>query len=461
MGEAASNVAALAEPARFAEMVLLEGDVRTKIRDAIGGSGLRRMERIIYGLADQPTQMDSTTKLTREIMSNLSASKTVLSRRTWLKQIGGIFPLWTEMDAKHWVKGIGGLFSRGAQRDMESRSGFFWNRWNGGPYSAYMGLHAIPDGQGVPGSAFTDASKATLRQILAAGNEARRLQFREAAADVGGAYKAFKQVRGSITVGNFFDSIPARVAYTGFISKAKELHPDWTLDRQKNWAAAQASEAFRRTQNTADHLNASGWQQDAAASNNMLLSAGLMFSSQPAKMTNLIYSSLRESPKAAAKATAGIVMGAAWSAVVVGVDAYGVKALTRALRGESITQDDAEKATDAALRSFFSDLSGNIPGLGSATDMLGVMKGGRGESMLDSPLTVWADLVARGTSDLADAIERASTDKVKNRRMITAKQKLLRALDAIQSATRSAVGDPTVSLTDDVSRALRGAEAKK
>ena len=461
MGEAASNVAGLAEPARFAEMVLLHGDVRTQIRDVAGDSAVKRVEQIIYGLADQRDTMDTAQKIGREVISNVAASKTTMNWKTWLRQVGGVFPLWTGMEGKYWAKGLKAALDTGMEKDLEGRSGWFWNRWNGGPYSAYVGIQAIPLGADVPGSAFKDAGRATLKQLKMAALQAGRLQMGEAGADIGGAYKAFKQLRSSITVGNWFDSIPARVAYAGKLAEAKDIHPDWSLERQKNWAAKESADLFKTTQNTSDWMNASGWQQDA--SKNAALSPFLTFQSQPAKMTNLAITAFRQGGAARAKFIGAVVMSAAWSAAVTGGAMVGRDALNRALHGERLNPKDADDAFNYAKWQFGSEVLGIVPGMGTGINLLRrAISGGYGQSSMDTPVGDVIRSFEEGVGGLVDAIGRLDDPinpytgrPVKNKRMLTAQEKFLRSLDAIQSSARSAAGDPTVPLTNDLTRVIQ------
>ena len=458
MGESAANVAGVAEPARFAEMVLLHGDTRTAVRNTAGVSGVKRLEQIVYGLAEQVQSMDTGQRVMREIVSNVAASKTQLNYKTWLRQIGGVFPLWTGMDSKTWASGLRGVADLGLERDLEARSGYFWNRWNGGPYSAYVGLQAIPDGQGIPGSAFKDAGRATLRQLRVAALQAGRLRLGEAGTEIGGAYRAFKQLRNTLTVGNWFDAIPARVAYAGFIAKAKTDHPGWSLDRQKNWAAKQAEAVFRKTQNTADWMNATGWQQDA--STNAMLSPFLTFTSQPAKMTNLAVASFNQGGEATGKFVAALAMSAAWSAAVTGGAMAGRAALQRALHGEKLEDEDVEKAMSAAKWQFAAEMVGIIPGAGSGMELVKRgMTGTWGQSSMDTPagdvfkqLEQGAQDIVQGFARLDEEIDPRTGRPKRNRRMLTAQEKFLRGLDAIQSSTRSAMGDPLVPVTNDITR---------
>ena len=284
-------------------------------------------------------------RLLRALNSNLVATFLTTNEGTWIRQLGGLFKLWAFMPARDFAAGLAGI-RPGTLREMMNESGFLWSRYQGDSYSRFSPLQ---------GSGLEALDATGLGQSL------RGLTRAAVARDVRGVGKSWQRFLRSIKILDWFDAIVARVAWQGYKSQARRLHPEWTSDQVLRFTAQQSALAIRSTQNTSSPLDATTL---ATQTRNSPLRYFLLFTTDPLKSYNLIVRSMHQGPTQGAKAALAVLLNNLWSGFI----ATGALSYLYASFGALLSGDDDEerrikrraKALEQAIWRSARDIAGTV-----------------------------------------------------------------------------------------------------
>jgi hypothetical protein len=448
--ERATAIIHLAEWARDALTVLRSEPVRSRLAAKFGaGRGgsswmLDRLESHVFDTALSETHTETwADKVARVLASNTSRAAVAINPRSWGKNLGGVFKVLADTDAKDWI-GAASALKPSHFRRLTTDSATMHYRYAGAPHSIFSQVE--------PGATvFDDAG--FVRSLGAVAKAA-------VPGMGGGAGKAFDRALDQIKVSNFFDSVPARVAYGIHLREAARLHPQWSQQRRRVWAARRVTDTFRRTQNTGSALDSSHFSRLGRKS--AIIRVLTPFTSDASKGFNMLDRALHTSPTAALKASIGLALNALWSGAVV----YGVGKGADAVRTE-LGREDSEKDSEKrearvmadAARTFFGDLFGAASGgyMGNVYDLAAslMQKGDTGRwAAFENPAADALGNLIEGMGRAAVAIMEDSEDLPEHKRE-KAVQRFHRAVEQAAlgaAASRGIPVGPVYRIGRDIAR---------
>ena len=238
---------------------------------------------------------------------------------------------------------------------------------------------------------------------------------------------------------NWWDSLPARVAWAGYTAQVNREHPEMTEKQKTRWVVMQVDAAVRQTQNAADTLDmpimAINARDSAAASL-------FLFTSDRYRAGNRIRQAFKRSKKEGWNAAAAEAFNIAWGTAV----GYGFATAIRVAGAAAFGDDDEyEKALAKAARL-------DRMALTAAGDMLGlidpillpkVLRAGSGIAPGNAPVV---DIAALSTVNDAlslitgsgSAIRGAADDSEKT----SGFWRFVKALDTSAAAMSQILGNP-------------------
>lgn len=362
-----------AEMVKYLKATLFNPAISDAIAQRYGGSIMKRLTQVVAEYSGNSAP--ESDKFIRKIAAGSARSMTQVNPGTWARNLSTVFRLPLAMlDGK--LMGPAAVAMaipealanwRSTLKTLMEHSPDLRHRWShAGASISMMTTAATADVD----SHFADASKATLRQLVYAAKAFRNP--RAAASRLGQVGKGWNQILDSIKVGNAFDAFAAVVAYHAIRSKAPESLSPRAGDK---WAARKAADAFLQTANTNDLLNANEWQTDAKRNTGAALI--LTFTSDIAKMQNLLFLARKRGRKAQALAAGAVATSMVWATLI-----------NYALA--SLLGDDEEKKNKDAINTMREELVSLIPGGTNLWNpIIDAMTGsGRARlSVLDTPVT--------------------------------------------------------------------------
>lgn len=434
----------MAEPVRSAERLTMHPEQKPVIQQHYGESMVRRLQRAIVdaGGTRQFQDLAWYQRVIRSLTARVGRALTTINRRSWLKQLGGISTLLHSMDMDTWSHGLAGMFRKGVGSRMIEHSADFWSRYQSAPHARFTG---VTDGfDALEGaSSFVTGAKAT------AGNLVRGRLI--------GADAALQQTLNQIRISNFFDSVPARLAWAGYEWKVEQAHPAWSRERKMRWVAERAWRAFSETQNTTGALDSGvGY---SLAKQDPVLAANLLFTSDASKKLAMVYEAAHQSPARAFKTAAAILGNAAWATAVMGGTGSLLYAAIRSLFGPGVDQRDKEEAKRRARLDaewqMAQELAATVPGMSTAVGTArSAIQGHDTPNLFDNP-------TAQAVNDMVGAVVDITRDLAKdppvrwNRHQLTRQQKMLRSLGKFARSASTLEGLPASPLANEIRGVMR------
>ncbi len=425
----AERVKAMVRVLLHADPAHADQNVVAAITKTLGAETIQRLETRIaaWSEGDSGIQAD---KGFRRLLSLWARSKTQLWVPTWIRNATGAAKLLNDHSVAGFLSGISGI-TPGAYADLRKHSPELRERWDGGGLGAFQTDAATHVGH----AGIVDAAKMTLRNLVTAarGVEARRGASRGDL--VKGSGRAWNSMLDAVTVGNYFDAIPALIAYRAFLKRAPH-----TLDAEgkKAWAARHATRSFERISNTSNTEYGNDIQLKARDS--VMLASLIPFTGDTAKTQTMLYEAWSKGPKKVIATTAVLAFASTLSALT--------SALVSGARG-----DDEDKMAQAANVRFWSELSSVIPGGGVAAQLYrAITSDYQSASVLD---TAFVDVLDQAVQVVKDAVSAyARADKPTKRRMLTAADLRSRAIWRAVDLGGDLVGLPIGQYRQFVNKAI-------
>ncbi|NBW19586.1 MAG: hypothetical protein EBR82_67595 [Caulobacteraceae bacterium] len=323
---------------------------------------------------------------------NVSRSLTQFSEQSHLKQLGGLFKIAAEMPASTVVRGLGGMFAADTRGEMMRDTAYLRAR-SSLPSQALFTQLGASGAMPTAGSARA-AGRAVAASARQAGRRLLTLEWGKAGGDVADIIgRSAPALLDSISVAQWFDQMPARLAWAGFTAQAK------AEGKGPAWVAEQTERAMRRSANPSNAMDQSGF---AIAMRRSGLGFMIAFTGDPYKSFAQLYRANKVGGAYRAKVYAGVLGNVLWSAMVTVALKKGMEALGRLIAGGD---DDDEKKwlTDAAERAGWlaaKDLAGIVPlgnAVAGAVEMLVKGKQQQG-SVIDTPVGGALDRALRGVN---------------------------------------------------------------
>ncbi len=441
----------MAEPIRTAEMVILHPETRPLLADRFGDVAVRRIEQRLRS-ASELGKYDVGAEVDRwflRAIQHTSRALTALSERVWLKQLGGVASISSEMSPRSFTAGLKVLEnpaeSRRIYQEMVRESGFFWNRWAVQPSALMSGLGE---------TSLMSMSRGNAKQAIVA--SARSLRKGRPVESFHQAMRVFDSIR----VAAYADSLPARVAWAGLKGEAEALHPNWSPEQKLAWVRKNAEAAVRRTQNSFSVLDSSELTQDARKS--ALKAAFVAFTGDSNKALNQI---VRARTSGSGKRLAGVVavraINALWSAAVSAGMPYMVWTIASHFSSKSAGREQAaERAKAQFANNLTRDLLGTVWGLDRLYDLI-TAGGNLTKDPLQSPTGSEVAQVATGLGQFVTGVyDRASAagdaDPVKVER---ATDKYIKGLENVASGSMVLSGVPLTPVIRNVQTARKALNA--
>lgn len=381
----AAAVTHMTRRVRSAENVFGDKRMKLAIEKAFGEPMNRAISQVIEAsklINREPAR--PLEWLTQWVNRNYAKSKLLLNPKTWLKQVGGVFKLLTEVDFKHWNKGVARMFSKEVSQIL-SEGAYYRNRYEDSIW------RRVTPALGERGPLLGQAGVLDTAKRLITGGRTDGGLLAKTWGQVSTRYGALADLVDSIAVLNWFDSLSARVAIGAAMAKAEDANIPEASRRE--FIERESEYAMRRTQNGHSALEMSNLARESRGN---LLSSFLMFTSDNNKTYNMMVSAWNSGDKVKfAKAVAAAGLNAAWGALVA--------ALFSGLRDR-----DPKKAAEAAVRDAANNTVG-VPYFGplavDAADAVYKTFTGRaslsGPKVLDAPIASSAEDVAKALTTLA------------------------------------------------------------
>jgi hypothetical protein len=332
----------LSLPLRHAMSVLKSAAVRTGIEETMGDGGNDSIRKLVLngvGLSGKPQG-----GLIEGINANVSGALITINPKTWLRQIGGVFRLASEMPAGAWAAGVGRMIvmspserSKMAQ-SIESINGYFYDRHR----RSQVGIFA-----NVLGNAnnskdrWASALQSSARSFRAIGEDVAAGRFTQAARDVrDGVLPISRVMKSADGVLRIIDRQIMLAAFLGARADVMKTNPSMSAAEADVAAARLAEYAFRKTQNVSDPMD------DTVFAARQKFSQGVgrlmfPFSSDPLKGYNQLRRAIvSRDPALIARTTAGITGNIATAAAVNPLWMTAGLAIANALGGSGDDEDD-------------------------------------------------------------------------------------------------------------------------
>ena len=332
----------LSLPLRHAMSVLKSAAVRTGIEETMGDGGNDSIRKLVLngvGLSGKPQG-----GLIEGINANISGALITINPKTWLRQIGGVFRLASEMPAGAWAAGVGRMIvmspsdrSKMAQ-SIESINGYFYDRHR----RSQVGIFA-----NVLGNAnnskdrWASALQSSARSFRAIGEDVAAGRFTQAARDVReGVLPISRVMKSADGVLRIIDRQIMLAAFLGARADVMKTNPSMSAAEADVAAARLAEYAFRKTQNVSDPMD------DTVFAARQKFSQGVgrlmfPFSSDPLKGYNQLRRAIvSRDPALIARTTAGITGNIATAAAINPLWMTAGLAIANALGGSGDDEDD-------------------------------------------------------------------------------------------------------------------------
>jgi hypothetical protein len=332
----------LSLPLRHAMSVLKSAAVRTGIEETMGDGGNDSIRKLVLngvGLSGKPQG-----GLIEGINANISGALITINPKTWLRQIGGVFRLASEMPAGAWAAGVGRMIvmspsdrSKMAQ-SIESINGYFYDRHR----RSQVGIFA-----NVLGNAnnskdrWASALQSSARSFRAIGEDVAAGRFTQAARDVrDGVLPISRVMKSADGVLRIIDRQIMLAAFLGARADVMKTNPSMSAAEADVAAARLAEYAFRKTQNVSDPMD------DTVFAARQKFSQGVgrlmfPFSSDPLKGYNQLRRAIvSRDPALIARTTAGITGNIATAAAINPLWMTAGLAIANALGGSGDDEDD-------------------------------------------------------------------------------------------------------------------------
>lgn len=344
--KAAATTIGKAEITKLMTRVLLHPDVMTAVADRFGRSAVERIERRLSLYSGGDLFREADQPALRMIQAMWARGKTQLWIPTWIRNAtAGSMRVLDELGPASLIRSALPKFGKPTWRefqDLMQHSPELRERWEGRSLSAFYDAGSQHGAE----ARFTQAMGATARQLGEMVKSAAQLKMHEAASAFMEAGKPWGAMLDAMTIGNYFDAVPAVLAYRTFLRRAPK---NLSEAAAKRWAARHATRVFERVSNTATIEYANDIQLDARDS--FIIASFIPFTGDTAKAQNMIYRSAHKDAKAMTRTAATVALSAGASALVT----Y----LWAKARGDK--EHDAMTSAEVRLAQEFAGL---IPGIG-------------------------------------------------------------------------------------------------
>jgi hypothetical protein len=247
----------LSLPLRYAMSVLKSASVRSGIESAMGDGANDSIRKLVMngaGLSGKPQG-----GLIEGLNANVSGALILLNPKTWLRQMGGVFRIASEMPVGAWANGVGTMLvmspknRKDMARAIEEVNGYFYDRHRRSQVGIFANVLGNPDNASdrwVAALMSSGRSLASVGENLAAG------KLMEAARGVrDGTVPLSRVLKSADGMLRMIDRQIMLAAFLGSRAEVVRLNPDMD-ERATDVAAAKlAEQAFRRTQNVSDSLD--------------------------------------------------------------------------------------------------------------------------------------------------------------------------------------------------------------
>ena len=329
-------------PLRHAMTVLKSAAVRTGIEETMGDGGNDSIRKLVLngvGLSGKPQG-----GFIEGINANVSGALITINPKTWLRQIGGVFRLASEMPAGAWAAGVGRMMimspSERAKmaQSIESMNGYFYDRHRRSQVGIFANVLGNPNNSK---DRWTAALQSSARSFRAIGEDVAAGRFTQAARDVrDGLLPISRVMKSADGVLRMIDRQIMLAAFLGARADVMKTNPSMSAAEADVAAARLAEYAFRKTQNVSDPMD------DTVFAARQKFSQGIgrlmfPFSSDPLKAYNQMRRAIASrDPALIARTSAGITGNIATAAAVNPLWMTAGLAIANAIGGSGDDEDD-------------------------------------------------------------------------------------------------------------------------
>ena len=332
-----ARITALAEVVHNAHTMLRVESVKNAIDERWGVEVLNSIHQRIDAVAglEPPDRMQKLTRAMKFLGRNYGRSLTSVNPKSWLRTVGGVFPLAADMPAAWFARGVkDALTTKGLWAEAMANSPILEQHFGQSPVGV---LGATLPATSVQTKATAQSAGRAMAAIgkTAKSAASNAMHFNvDTFADLRDLFtKATPELMDHIRVLNFFASIPARIAYAG--NKAR-----YGGDIQR--AVRETERVIRETQGMGDPMYRSGWQQYLM---NTPLASYAMFSNDGSRMLNqLVNAKLDGKP---AKTILAILANGGYGGLISGALSPAGLVLIAAMLG--LNDDDTEEKQGEAI----------------------------------------------------------------------------------------------------------------
>ncbi len=392
----------MAEATRDASMVLLDQNVADAINRTSGKKLYTTLQTmLIESSLVQRDTIPGGTNMMQVWNSGVATSYILLNPGTYIRQMGGVSKLWNEMPTKTFAMGIARI-RPGSLKEMKNNSGFFYSRYSGDTMSRYSPV-AGSGLDGLDNIAMTQGLKA----FLNAGVHG----------DFKGLGKSWNRILRSIKFLDWFDAIPARIAWEGYKWEGEQKG---LKDKElMKYTSLRAGFAVRNSQNTSSPLDAGAVVMNTRES---FWRYFFLFTTDPMKSYNQIYQAYHTSPAKAAKASMGVLGNIIWSAYATNFILEVGSELLGTLIAQAFGDDPNERLRkERLLKAFYranwraiEDTFGMFPAVGdAAVGLVRATRGGFQRGSIMEPIVFEAinDMARDTMAEIAKMFEALSEDE--------------------------------------------------
>jgi hypothetical protein len=332
----------LSLPLRYGIKVLRSQPVRTGIANALGDDANDSIRKLLLngaGLSGKPQG-----GLIEGINANVSGALITLNPKTWLRQMGGMVRLASEMPVGAWAAGVAqmAVMTPAARRDMakavESMNGYFYDRHRRSQVGIFANVLGDPN---TAKDRWASAAQSSARSMMALGESAAAGKLSRAARDLReGVMPISRVLKSADGMLRMIDRQIMLAAFLGSRADVMSKNPSMTQAEADIAAARLAEMAFRKTQNVSDPLD------DTVYAARQKFSQGIgrlmfPFSSDPLKGYNQLRRAFASGdPEQIAKTTAAVGGNIAIAAAVNPLWTAAGIAIANALGGGGDEEDE-------------------------------------------------------------------------------------------------------------------------
>jgi hypothetical protein len=400
--QSAAAVVGKAEVAKVYQQVLLHKDIVPTLAARHGEAEIARIRRRVAQFTGGDIQ-NPIERTWRRLLSNWARALTQNWYPTWLRNaLSGTARIAAKLGmARTALAAIKPSWS--AWKDLKQFSPELRQRWEGGQ----MGSFFDTSGAEAPNASFFEALNANLKGLASLVKPPRGVLRGDVRRGMGRSWQALLD---RITIGNFFDAVPAIVAYKHFQTIAPK---NLTGEARKRWAAEKATRAFEETANTATTEYANDFQLDARES--AMVASFIPFSGDTAKMANMVYQAVGKARASGERGDWGDVIKL-FAVLGIGmVLSSAVSALRKVVLGKE------EEALQAAGVRMIQEVGQSLPGGTFISPAVGLAaqivtgKYGQSDRILSLPFIDMAQEVAYTATQFAQAWEKRDQPEKRNR----------------------------------------------